>query len=126
MDLGLLVPSKFMQDPAQFFLTHSNLNIDTFIGIAMCKLGTPYNNIAIFEELSDDIEGLIVEQLHELVFTVAKARLRTKNGHHGNGFVGGGLGIGVDLTNEPLDLEGIDRMRGNDILVCFGLCASLR
>ena len=67
---GLPVPSKLAQNPAQ--LPHNSLDVNTFVSVAMRELGTPHDNVAILQELDDHIEGLVIEELHALVFTVAK------------------------------------------------------
>ena len=67
LSLGLPIPSKLAQNPAQTFLAHSNLDIDAFTGVATSELGTPHDNLAILEELGNHFKGLVVEELHELV-----------------------------------------------------------
>jgi hypothetical protein len=47
LSLGLPIPSKLAQNPAQTILAHSNLDVDTFNGVATCKFCTQYDNVGI-------------------------------------------------------------------------------
>lgn len=57
--LGLPISSKLVQNPTQTFLVHGVLDVDMFVGTAMCELGTPHKNVAILEKLGNHFEGLV-------------------------------------------------------------------
>src|ERR1700734_898654 len=67
----LSVPSKFPQYPPNALLPHGDLNIDPFIRIATHEFRAPDDNVPIFKELGDNVEALVLEELHELILAVA-------------------------------------------------------
>ena len=82
----------------------------------------------ILEEFSGNVEALVVEELHELIFAVTGTGFGTEDAKDGGSLVGGGDWVGVDLRNLTLHPEAIDGIRRNDIILLrfdFGVARSI-
>jgi len=77
--LRLPVPCKFLQYPSDALLPHSYLNINPLISITARKFCTQNNDVAVFEKLGDNVEALVLEELHQLILAVTEVGLRTED-----------------------------------------------
>jgi hypothetical protein len=96
LSLGLPIPSKHVQNPAQTFL-HMAPSTSTRL-LASLRASLVHNTTTSRLELGDHFEGPVVEELHKLIFTVAKIDSEPK---YGEGLVGGGLGDGLTREGYP-------------------------
>jgi hypothetical protein len=54
------------------------------------------------------VKALVVEQLHELIFTITGTGFGPKNAEDGGSLVGGGDWVGISLRNQMLHPKVID------------------
>lgn len=120
------VAAQLLENPADTLLAHRDLDVHLLVVVAPRELGAPDDLFAIGDEGRDELELVVVGQVHEAVLDVARVAFGREERHGLLGLLSGLDRVGVRRGEQALEPEAVNLAGGNRTVLGRAFLAASR